>query len=73
MKTRDVHVNNFGIFRPCVKPDFHGYVTIHDSNRYASMSHEDLEDLIVNHRLSAVRAAAAVEIADRAVANWQEA
>jgi len=71
VKTHITHVSNFGSFRPAIRADFQGYITYHASPRYALADESQLEEWLES-RLSAVRAAAAIELANRKIAAWQE-
>lgn len=68
MKTVEIHASNLGKYAT-----WSGYITCHDSPKYAKLSAEDLEEIAASHRLSAVRNAATVELASRRVERWQHA
>ena len=71
MKTRTFHHSLLGIFAPSAHEDHDGYITIHDSPRYARASLEQLSKWRVGARSPLVRAAAAVELAERALDEWR--
>jgi hypothetical protein len=71
MKTKSFHKSNLGVFGATLPSDFHGYVEIHDSPRYESMSTEELEELYESTRLSKVRSACATELMERKITKWQ--
>lgn len=73
MKTKSYHTSNLGKFAGRVESFANalGYVTYHDSDRYSDMSDAELEDLVTNGRYRVVRAAAATELAERAVQAWR--
>lgn len=71
MKTATYHVSNYGSFRPDATTDTDGYVTYHDSPRYAKATNEQLREWL-DSRNEAVRNAAATEIASRKLQKWQE-
>lgn len=75
MKTKTYHTTNLGKFagRVAQFADGQGYVTYHDSDRYSDMTDADLDDLVANGRYRAVRAAAATELAERAIRAWRAA
>ena len=73
MKTKTTHTSNFGSFRPAASVDTDGYITYHASPRYAAADSSQLREWADYGRAEAVRNAAAVEIACREVAEWQEA
>jgi hypothetical protein len=73
MKTKTFHKSaNMGVFGESLPSDMMGYVTYHDSPRYSKMNEDELRDMASNHRFNIVRTAAKVELAERAVQNWQE-
>jgi len=70
MKTTTYHISNFGRMAPSgVEIDNDGYVTIHDSPRYAQADKSLLEHWACS-KLVKVRNAARTEIANRRVAEW---
>jgi hypothetical protein len=72
MKTRTYHISNLGSFSPACPSDGQGYITVHDSPRYASASEGQLRDWSENSRYAAIRVAAATEIAERALEEWRK-
>jgi len=71
MKTATTHVSNFvGIFAPEWCADDEGVIKYHDHKKYADMESEDLQDL-EDHRMSLVRSAASVELANRDQAQYE--
>jgi hypothetical protein len=70
MKTKTYHITNFGSFAPSGVDAVDGYVTIHDSARYAEASEEEL-GAWENSKLSAVRHAALTERAQRLLDRWR--
>lgn len=70
MKTTTYHVSNMGRFNSGLQSDSMGYVTIHDSERYALASDEQLEHWCES-RIRAVRNAARTEINNRQLTDWQ--
>lgn len=71
MKTKQIHTSNISRFSRGISADVHGYAILHDSPRYAAATSEQLTEW-TESRVKAVRNAAAVELADRAVAEWQK-
>lgn len=71
MKTKAYHITNLGAFAPhgCAGRD--GYVTYHDSPRYADATDAQLEQWVHKGR-KAVRNAALTEIAERQIEQWRE-
>lgn len=70
MKTKTYHVMNLGCFAPVGLADAEGYVTYHDSPRYAKASEAKLREW-EGSRVAAVRAAAVTEIAERDLQRWR--
>ena len=66
MKYQIFHETNFGFFTPRHLLDANGFITVHDSPRYASATDKQL-DQWCESRLSTVRAAAEVEQRKRAM------
>lgn len=73
MKTKSYHVSNFGAFGGGVVADTEGYVTIHDSQRYATASEGQLAEWAKSGRTLAIRNAAQTEINERRLRDWQQA
>jgi hypothetical protein len=71
MATKEFHVSNLGSFGGGLVTDSAGYVTIHDSKRYAAATTEQLRDWAENGRTQAIRNAAQCELNERAIRNWQ--
>ena len=71
MKTKSFHVSNMGSYGAGLPTDRDGYVTIHDSPRYAKATDEKLAGL-AESRMEAVRAAALTEQAERGLREWQK-
>ena len=71
MKTKSFHVSNMGSYGAGLPTDRDGYVTIHDSPRYAKATGEKLAGL-AESRIEAVRAAALTEQAERGLREWQK-
>lgn len=72
MKTTEYHKNNLAGYAPTEYADSCGYITIHDSPRYATADLDQLEEWAEESRYKAVRAAALTELANRELAEWQE-
>lgn len=73
MKTKSYHVSNLGSYAPPgATQNGQGYITYHDSPRYAKATEEQLAEWSAS-RNQAVRNAALTEIAERALAVWQSA
>jgi hypothetical protein len=72
VKTKSYHVSNFGSFRPAAVTDTEGYVTYHDSPRYAAATDDQLTEWAETGRTLAVRNAAATEIAERKLNEWRK-
>lgn len=72
MKTKTYHVSNLGSFGGVVSPDANGYVTYHDSPRYAKATSEQLADWSESPT-RAVRNAAKTELAERGIQHWRSA
>ena len=72
MKTMSFHHSNFGSFSPTAYADNMGFITIHDSTRYGRATMSQLLEW-ENSRMKVVRAAAATEIAERALQDWRDA
>lgn len=70
MKTKRFHGNNLGQFQPRGLADTEGYITIHDSPVYGEASESELNEF-ANSRSALVRAAALVELAERAIREWR--
>jgi len=70
MRVKKYHATNLGSFAPTEIADVEGYVTYHDSHRYADATEEQLAEWAAS-RLTAVRAAAVTEQAERCLAEWQ--
>lgn len=70
MNTKCYHISNFGSFAPEVEADANGYVTYHESERYAKASNAQLREWL-GSRIKAVRNAAATEIAQRKLNQWR--
>lgn len=70
MKTRAYHISNLGSFGASVPTGRDGYVTYHDSPRYAKASNSRLAEW-TESRCKAVRAAAWTELAERGIAEWR--
>lgn len=73
--TKQYHISNFGSFSGMVSgfANREGYVKYDASKRYAAMSSEQLNSLCEDGRTKAIRAAAATELAERAVSEWRKA
>ena len=71
MKTKSIHVSNLGSFGVNLS-NANGYVTCHDSLRYAKATNAKL-DTWSESRVKAVRNAAAVEMAKREIRQWRKA
>lgn len=72
MKTTEYHVSNLAGYAPTEYANSLGYITVHDSPRYAGADLDQLEEWVEESRFRAVRAAAATELANRALSDWQE-
>lgn len=72
MKTKHYHISNLGSFGHSIPTDANGYVTYHDSPRYAKATEDQLEAWAMS-RSPAVRAAARTEQAERALEQWRNA
>lgn len=72
MKTKSYHVSNFGSFGGGVVADTEGYVTIHDSPRYAKASDDQLAEWAESGRTLAIRNAAQTEINERRLNEWRD-
>jgi hypothetical protein len=73
MKTKSYHHTALGSYTPAgATRDGQGYVTYHDSPRYAAAT-EDQLDAWSESRTTPVRNAALTEIAERALKVWQSA
>ena len=73
MKTKSYHISNLGSYAPrAAVADPEGYVTYHDSARYAEASDEQL-DAWAESRNAAVRNAALTEQAERRLKQWRSA
>ena len=70
MKTTSFHHTNMGAYAPTAYADNEGYITRHVSDRYAKADEAKLNEWL-DSRIRYVRAAAAVELASRALAKWQ--
>lgn len=70
MKTKTYHVSNLGSFGGGVSPGTNGYVTYHDSPRYAAATDEQLEEWS-DSQSRAVRNAAKTEMAERGINAWR--
>lgn len=70
MKTKSYHKSNLGSFAPSISTN-DGYITYHDSPRYAKASEEQLEEW-AGARIAAVRNAALTEQAERALGEWRK-
>lgn len=70
MKTKSYHISNFGRFAPTSAADVNGYVTYHDSDRYAKASDDKLAEW-AESRTKAVRNAALTEQAQRNLRQWR--
>ncbi len=71
MNTTKYHASNLGRYAPSEYADVEGYITIHDSPRYGRMTEAELAAMLASAGLRAVRAAAATELAERALGRWQ--
>ena len=71
MKTKSFHHSNMGSYAPRGYADNEGYITYHDSPRYAAASMSKLLEW-ENSRAKVGRAAAATEIAERALQDWRD-
>lgn len=73
MKTKSYHYTILGCYTPgSAKRDSEGYVTYHDSPRYAGATAGQLDEWSES-RTTAVHNAAVTEIAERALKIWQSA
>lgn len=72
MKIRRYHVSKFGLFGGGVVADADGYVTYHDSPRYAAATDEQLKDWAANAKTLAARNAARTEINKRRLNEWRD-
>lgn len=70
MKTKTYHVSNLGSFGGGVSPDTNGYVTYHDSPRYARGTAEQLAEW-AESPVRAIRNAAKTEMAERGIQDWR--
>ena len=70
MKTKSFHASNMGSYGAGLPTDRNGYVTIHDSPRYAKATDDKLAGF-ADSRMKAVRAAALTEQAERGIREWQ--
>ena len=70
MKTAACHYSNFGVFGQSLPRCMNGYVTFHNSPRYAEASTHQLIEW-EKSRLRLVRVAAKVEIASRQLQDWR--
>jgi hypothetical protein len=68
MKTKSYHKSNLGSYAPHISTN-DGYITYHDSPRYAKASQEQLEEW-AGSRIEAVRNAALTEQGKRALGEW---
>jgi hypothetical protein len=71
MKAVTYHISNFGRFAPTGVVIDDGYVTMHDSPRYAQADGSLLEHWACS-KLIKVRNAACTEIANRRVQAWRD-
>lgn len=69
MKTKSFHASNMGSFGGCLPTDSQGYVTIHDSPRYARATDDQLAEW-TESKMKAVCAAALTEQANRNLRDW---
>ncbi len=70
MKTKSYYKSNLGSFSPAISTN-DGYITYHDSPRYAKATAEQLEKW-AGSNLKAVRNAALTEQAERALGEWRK-
>ena len=71
MKTKTYHITNLGSFSPRgITTDSAGYVTYHDSQRYAKATESQLNEWR-HSKFVAVRNAALTEFAERHWSLWQ--
>lgn len=70
MKTREYHQSNLAGYAPTEYAS-NGYITVHDSPRYAAADLDQLEEWAEESRYAVVRAAALTELANRELAEWQ--
>lgn len=70
MKTKKYHQSNLGSYAPTQVADSYGYITYHDSPRYAKASAEQLGEW-ASSRISVVRSAAITEQCERELAKWR--
>lgn len=71
MKTKSFHQSNLGSYAPACA-DCNGYITIHDSPRYAKASAEQISEW-TESRTKLVRNAALTEQSERRLREWQKA
>lgn len=71
MKTHKFHHSELGLYAPADHVAKDGYITIHDSPRYARAKRDKLIEWCDTARSPYVRAAAAVELADRELTEWR--
>jgi hypothetical protein len=71
MKTKSFHSSNMGSYGAGLPTNSNGYVTIHDSPRYAKATEEQLAEW-AESRTHAVRAAALTEQAERGLREWRQ-
>ena len=73
MKTKSYHYTMLGSYTPAAATrDSQGYITYHDSPRYAQATAEQIDEWSESSN-TAVRNAAVTEIAERALKVWQSA
>ena len=70
MQTKTYHISNLGSYGAGIPTDHHGYVTIHDSPRYAEADDAQLSEW-AESRTRTVRAAALTEMAERSLSKWR--
>ena len=70
MKISTYHVSNFGSFAPRGVYQENGFVTYHDSPRYAKATVDKLNEWAESEK-SAIRNAALTQKAERILAAWQ--
>lgn len=72
MKTKKFHISNMGKFSGGLVADTQGYVTAHDSDRYATATADQLAEWAENGRTLAIRNAARCELNERSLAQWRK-
>lgn len=71
MRTREYFAENLGSFAPTRGLDCRGFIEIHDSGRYFEGSDSQLGKW-QESRMAAVRQAADMEVAARALRKWRK-